>query len=131
MPPARVKPISARIHGILDYLSVAVLVLSGPLLRFEGRPAELTQTVAGSVLVYSAFTAYPPGFFHQVSLPIHRAIDIIVALAMIVSPWLLGFSDIAAARNFFVLFGAVSLIIVALTDFTEMPHSAGHRHPFT
>jgi len=45
------KPISPRLHGIIDYLSVPLLLAAGPLFQFGGRAAQITSTVAGAVLV--------------------------------------------------------------------------------
>ena len=109
------KPISPTLHGIIDYLTVPLLLAAGPLLHFDGRPAEITSTLAGAVLIYSLFTAYPPGLVKMITLPQHRVIDIVFAIAMIVSPFLLGFGG--SARLFFVVMGIFALVVVALTDF--------------
>jgi hypothetical protein len=109
------KPISPKLHGILDYLSVPLLLAAGPLIGFDGQPAEITATLAGVVLVYSLFTAYPLGLVKMIPFPMHRVIDIVLAAAMILSPFILKYDP--SARNFFVAGGMVSLIVVALTDF--------------
>ena len=110
------KPISAKVHGLIDYLTVPLLLVAGPLFGFEGQPAEITSTLAGVVLVYSLFTAYPLGFVKMISFPAHRVIDIVLGIAMLVSPFVLGYES--SARNFFVFMGIFSLIVVALTDFS-------------
>jgi hypothetical protein len=112
-----VKPISQNLHGIIDYLTVPLLLAAGPLFHFDGKPAEITSTLAGVVLIYSLFTAYPPGLVKMITLPQHRAIDIVFAVAMLVSPFALGFTG--SARMFFVAIGIFSLIVVALTDFRQ------------
>jgi len=110
------KPISPTLHGVIDYLTVPLLLAAGPLLHFNGRPAEITSTLAGVVLVYSLFTAYPPSLVKMITLPQHRVIDIVFAVALIVSPFVLGFAG--SARAFFIGMGALSLIVVSLTDFS-------------
>jgi hypothetical protein len=112
-----VKPISPKLHGIIDYLTVPLLLAAGPLFHFDRRPAEITSTLAGVVLIYSLFTAYPPGLVKMITLPQHRAIDIVFAVAMLVSPFALGFTG--SARIVFVAIGIFSLIVVALTDFRQ------------
>ena len=111
------KPISPKIHGVIDYLTVPLLLAAGPLFGFNGQPAEITSTLAGVVLVYSLFTAYPPGLVKMIPFPMHRVIDIVLGVALIVSPFVLRFTD-GRARNFFVAMGVLSLVIVALTDFS-------------
>jgi hypothetical protein len=111
------KPISPRIHGVIDYLSVPLLLAAGPLFGFEGKPAEITSTLAGVVLVYSLFTSYPLGLVKMIPFPMHRVIDIVFSGAMILSPFVLKYDQ--PARNFFVAMGILSLIVVALTDFSR------------
>ena len=111
------KPISPKVHGVIDYLTVPLLLAAGPLFGFEGQPAEITSTLAGVVLIYSLFTAYPLGFVKMIPFTMHRVIDIVFGVAMIVSPFVLGYD--AAARNVFVGIGVLSLVVVALTDFSS------------
>jgi hypothetical protein len=112
------KPITPKIHGIIDYLSVPVLLLAGPLFGFDALPAKITSTLAGVVLVYSAATAYPPGLVKLLSLNAHRVIDIILAIGLIAAPWLFHFEQ-PSARWFFVAMGLVSLLVVSMTDFSR------------
>ena len=111
------KPISPKIHGVIDYLTVPLLLAAGPLFGFEGPPAEITSTLAGVVLIYSLFTAYPLGLVKTIPFPMHRVIDIVFGVAMLVSPFVLGYDT--GARNFFVAMGVLSLVVVALTDFSR------------
>ena len=115
------KPISLRLHGIIDYLTVPLLLLAGPFLGFRDLAGQITSTLAGAVLVYAAGTAYPLGLVKLVPLAGHRAIDAILGIFMIAAPWLFGFVEVAPARNFFVAFGIFSLIVVVLTDWSEAP----------
>lgn len=111
------KPITPKLHGIIDYLTVPLLLAAGPLFGFDGRASEITSTLAGVVLIYSLFTAYPPGLVKMITLPQHRAIDIVFAVAMLLSPFVLHFTG--AARFFFAGIGIFSIVIVALTDFSR------------
>ena len=117
------KPVSPRLHGVIDYLTVPLLLAAGPLFRFGGRPAEITSTLAGVVLVYSLFTAYPLGLVKMIPFPLHRVIDIVLGAAMLTSPFILKYD--APARNFFVAMGVLALIVVALTDFSD--HARAHE----
>lgn len=110
------KPISPRIHGVIDYLTVSLLLTAGPLFGFRGQPAEVTSTLAGVVLVYSLFTNYPLGFVKMIPFGIHRIIDIVLGAALVLSPFVLRYDG--PTRNFFVAMGIASLVVVALTDFS-------------
>ncbi|HEX6573328.1 MAG TPA: hypothetical protein VF042_00035 [Gemmatimonadaceae bacterium] len=109
------KPISPTLHGVIDYLTVPVLLAAGPVFHFDGRPAEITSTLAGVVLVYSLFTAYRLGLVKMITLPMHRAIDIVFGVSMILAPFVLGFTG--SAKYFFVAMGIFGLLVVVLTDF--------------
>lgn len=110
-----VKLISPKVHGIIDYLSVPLLLAAGPLFRFGGLPAEITSTVAGIALVISAFTAYPLGLVKMIPFKIHLMIDIVVGLAFIAAPFILRFDDFSA-RWFFVGFGLVALSVAGVSS---------------
>jgi hypothetical protein len=114
------QPISPRIHGLIDYLSVPLLIAAGPLFHFAGHAAEITSTVAGVVLIYSAFTKYPPGVVKLIPLRVHRAIDVALALMFIIYPHIphLHASWDPSARIFFVGYGFLVLVVTALTDWT-------------
>ena len=106
------RPISQRLHSYIDLATVLLLLAAGPLLLFEGRPAEITSMLAGAVLVYSVFTWY----IRMISPKMHMVIDSAVAVVMILAPWRFGFVGTASARYFFFAFGLFSIIVAILTD---------------
>jgi hypothetical protein len=106
------KPVSPNVHRIIDFVAVLLLLAAGPLFGFKGQPGEITSTLAGVVLVYSVFT----WFVKLITLKVHLVIDAVLGLAMIFSPFWLGFSDLKPACIFFVGFGLFTLLIVLLTD---------------
>jgi hypothetical protein len=112
------KPVSPKVHGIIDYLTVPLLVAAGPLFGFDGLAARITSTLAGVMLIYSAATAYPPGVVKIVSLSAHRTIDRVLGLLIIATPWICGFADVYSAKIFFVVFGIAMLTVVSLTNFS-------------
>jgi len=109
------KPISPKVHRALDFLSVPLLLAAGPLFHFSGQPGELASTLAGVVLVYSVFT----WLVKMITLKVHLVIDAVLGLAMIFSPFWLGFSNIEPACYFFVAFGIFTLIVLLLTEPSE------------
>jgi hypothetical protein len=108
------KPISPKLHGIIDYLAVPLLLAAGPLFQFGGRAAQITSTVAGAVLVVSAFTNYPPGLVKMIPLKVHRMIDVALGLMFIVYPHVFRFPE-HSALAFFIGFGVLMLIVAMLT----------------
>ena len=110
------KPISPKFHGVLDYLSVLLLFAAGPVVGFDGLASQLTSTLAGVVLVYSAATSYPLGLVRLISFKSHLVLDAILAVGVILSPWIFGFSGDPKACYFFVVYGVFVLLVVALSD---------------
>ena len=106
------RPISPRVHRFIDFATVLLLLVAGPLFRFDGQPAEITSMLAGSVLVYSVFT----WFIRMISLRAHLIIDSAVAVVMLLAPWRFGFAGVPGARRFFFAFGMLSLMVAILTD---------------
>ena len=106
------RPISPSVHRFIDFATVLLLLAAGPLFQFDGRPAEITSTLAGAVLVYSVFTWW----IRMISPRMHVIIDSAVAVVMLFAPWRFGFIGIPAARNFFYAFAILSLTVAMLTD---------------
>jgi len=106
------RPISPGVHRVIDFATVLLLLAAGPLFHFDGPPAEITSTLAGAVLVYSAFTWW----IRMISLRMHLIIDSAIAVAMLFAPWRFGFTGIPVARNFFYAFAIFSLAVAMLTD---------------
>ena len=111
------KPISPKVHGILDYLMVPVFLLAPMLFGFDGLPATIARILAGVHLILTALTAMPLGLIKVIPFKVHGAIEVVVGLALIGLPWALGFAQVTAARNFFLGVGILILIVAMLTDF--------------
>lgn len=53
----------------------------------------------------------------MVPLKVHNVLDYIIAAVLLVAPWLFGFSDIPAARNFFLFAGIALGVYSAMTNY--------------
>lgn len=107
-------PLSPRIHGYIDYLAVGMLLLAPTLFNFSGLPAALCYALAVIQGGMSLLTAYPLGAAKIIPFPVHGTIEAITSVALVVVPFLLGFSEIRSARNFFIGSG-IALFLVWLT----------------
>jgi hypothetical protein len=104
-------------HGYLDYSAVALLLLAPAIFGFSAEAARASYILAGVQLTYSLLTAYPLGAVKMIPFVIHAAIEFVTAAVMIILPWMAGFNDDAAARNFFVAAGLGLMAVWALTDY--------------
>ena len=114
------KPISPKVHGVLDY-SVSILLIGLPaLLEIPYSHIEaIVPVVAGSLtILYSLFTDYTFGVIKVLPFRTHLTIDTIANIIFVASPWIFGFSD----RIFlpYVIIGLADLIIIALTNATHL-----------
>lgn len=110
-------PLSPRAHGFIDYGSVVFLVLAPMLFGFGGVPATLCYLFAGALLVLSLITAYPLGLAKVVPFTIHGGIEAVSTVFLLAAPFLFGFSDVPAARNFFLAAGVALGIVFLVTNY--------------
>lgn len=121
------KVLNPRTHGIIDYVLVALFALAPTLFGFEGTPQTLCYVLAVVHLSMSLLTAYPLGAMKLVPFPIHGALEAGVGVLLLVLPWLLGFSEVESARNFFLATGALVAVVVLLTDYKA--HELSEERP--
>jgi hypothetical protein len=122
------RVLNPRIHGYIDYLIVAVLALAPTLFGFGGIAAALCYILAVAQLGMSLITAYPLGAAKVIPFPVHGGIELAVGILALVSPWLFRFSDVPAARNFFLVAGVSVVLVWALTNYkaAELPSRPVH-----
>jgi hypothetical protein len=110
------KPISPRLHGVLDYTTSATVALAPRLLGFPRPARRLCDSLAASYTGVSAITDYPLSVKRVLPFKAHGAVEVAIGAALPAMPFLLGFSDHRAARNFCFGLTAVTAVVAALTD---------------
>ena len=119
------KPISARVHGVLDYAAAAAFLNAPMVFGFKHTTASvLAYWLCGIHLLLTGCTDFPPGAFRWIGFRTHGAIELLAGLFVLISPWIFGFGAQTAARNFFVVMGLIIVVIAALTDYSpgvELP----------
>ncbi|HLL54124.1 MAG TPA: hypothetical protein VK447_11280 [Myxococcaceae bacterium] len=121
------KFLNPRIHGYLDYVVVAALLLAPSIFGFSGAPAILCYVLAVAQFGMSILTAYPLGAVKLIPFTLHGGVELATAVLLLVSPWLFGFSDVPAARNFFLASAVVLGAVWAVTDYkaAQLPSATG------
>jgi hypothetical protein len=111
------KVLSPTVHGMLDYgLALLFLLLPGAL-DFPPPAAAASYAIGAVYIVASLITRYPLGLFKWLPFPVHGVIESLMAITWIALPWLMGFAEHAASRNWFVIAGVALLGVVALTNY--------------
>jgi len=118
-------PVPARVHGMLDYVLGAVLVLAPFVLGFDDDTATTVSVVAGvAELLVGATTAWGPGLVKLIPPAVHGIVDYVFTAALIVAPFVFGFDGDGTALAFFLVVGIGGLLLVAATRFVEDPAPA-------
>lgn len=111
------KFLDAKAHGIIDFVFIGALALAPTMLHMGGPPANLSYVLAGAVLGLVLLTKYQFGLLKVVPFTVHGLIELASSMALILSPWLLGFAMVAVARDFFVCMGVLLFVVWACTNY--------------
>lgn len=105
-----------RIHGYLDYLIGALLIVAPWLFGFAAGGAETwVPVILGvAVIVYSLLTDYELGVWRVIPMSTHLWLDALGGVFLAVSPWLFGFDDYVWAPHLI-----VGLLEIAVSIFTH------------
>lgn len=112
------KPITPRLHGVLDYLTSATVAAAPMLLKFPAPASRLAYGLAGSYTSLSAVTDYPLSAKRVVPFKGHGIAEVALGALIPALPWVLGFADDRKARNFFLGLTAVTAVVALLTDWS-------------
>jgi hypothetical protein len=108
--------IPTKLHGILDYVLSALLVLLPWIAGFTVyNGATWVMVILGiSGIIYSLVTRYEAGYLGLISMKTHLIFDAVVGLFLIASPWLLNFAQYVYLPH--VIAGVLVLIVTILTN---------------
>jgi hypothetical protein len=115
-------PIPPLVHGLLDYAFGALLIAAPFLFSFDDDAAKAVGVVAGVVvIVIAACTAWTAGLIKSIPPSAHAIFDLVIAIVLIASPFLFGFSDDGNATAVFLVAGVLDLLFAIATRFTPEP----------
>jgi hypothetical protein len=107
-------PISPRVHGTLDYLLAAALIAVPLAVDFHDDTATVLMLVLGGAATLLAIgTNWSTGIIRILPPVLHGVADI----ALIIAPFVLGFTDDTVATVLYVVIGAGGLGATLLTRF--------------
>src|SRR4051795_7555454 len=92
------RPITSRMHGMLDY-PVGILLVAAPwIFGFtDVNDAQTVAIVVGAViLLQSLITDYELSLANVLPLPAHLGLDVVAGVFLAASPWIFGFNDAGA-----------------------------------
>jgi hypothetical protein len=124
------RPISSRMHGMLDYPAAILLIASPWIFRFadEGGAARTIPIAIGVlVLLQSVVTDYEYSAADLVPLPVHLMMDVLAGLVLAASPWLFGFADEGTSAWLPHVLMGLGLLGSGLMTRGERETARGHR----
>lgn len=90
------RPITSRMHAMLDYPLAAVLIASPWIFGFddEGGAAVAVPVAIGAIaLLQSLITDWELSLADIIALPMHLRMDMLAGVVLAASPFVFGFSD--------------------------------------
>jgi len=119
------KVISAKTHGIIDYVHAGTNFLAGALLARRDRRAATGALLLGAgALANALMTDYPLGVFRLYSFETHRALDYSFASVSAGMPKLMGIES-GLAKSFFRMQGVGGTAVARLTNYRDR---SGAKH---
>src|ERR687888_545277 len=104
------------VHGVLDYPLAAVLIVLPLVLSFDDAAAKWIAFAFGiGAAVLAVGTAWPTGIVRIIPPLLHGYADVTVTVALIVLPFIVGFSDHTTALVFYLVVGAGGLAATLVT----------------
>ena len=91
------RSIGAVSHGILDYALAILLIIAPSVVHFGGRQAWWCYLFAGILVAIAILTQAK-----FLRLPVHGAVELVLACLLVVLPWVAGFERGVLSRNFYV-----------------------------
>lgn len=113
------RPISPRVHGMIDYGTSAAVAAAPAILDVPKTARHLFEGLATGYTGLSSLTDYPLSLKRLVPFKVHGAAELAIAVILPAMPWLLGFADDRAARNMCFGLSALTVVVSALTDWDQ------------
>jgi hypothetical protein len=111
------RVLSARIHGYLDFVLIAILVIGPFAVGLGGTPALIAWLLAAAHLIVTLATRFPMGVWRVIPFVVHGLIELAVAAFFAALPFTAGYSPGSPARRFYVTMAALVFLIWVLTDY--------------
>ena len=111
------KILSPRVHGYLDYMVVVAFALVPTLLDFSKTPATVSYILAAVHLTETVITRFPLGLFKILPFTVHGSIEFVMSFLLVAMPWIFGYANEAAARNYYIGAGIGLFVVWLITDY--------------
>jgi len=118
----KIRILTPRIHGLLDYAAAAGLIVFPFLLGFSGLSLWLSVAGGTGLIAYSLLTDYAFGVASIVPYKAHLGLDLAAAAAFVAAPFLFGFTGLVMVYYFVMAAGVTA--VVGLSQVEETARAA-------
>ena len=116
------------LHGLVEYAAGAFLIVAPFLFGYDNGLATGSSIVLGiAILCIAAASDSPAGLNRTIPVKAHVALDLVVVVLLVASPFLLGFSDEDVPTALFISLGVAHLLITIATRFLPSAEDADER----
>jgi hypothetical protein len=114
------RVLSARVHGVLDIVTVVLLVLGAIVSGLGGAPLAIALTLAAVHLLLTLLTDFPMGVVKRIPFFVHGIVELVVGIGLLLLPSFAGYGPGSPARRFYLAMGALILVVWALTAYRRV-----------
>jgi hypothetical protein len=119
----RQGPIPAFVHGLWEYVAGIALIAAPLVLGYDSGAATAASIVLGVLLIFlTATTSSSTSLVNQIPLPVHILLDYALAVVLIASPFVFGFSDESTPTVVFIAGGVLHLLLSIGTRYRKEDH---------
>jgi hypothetical protein len=112
------KIIHARLHGALDYLTVAFLLVSPWLFNMPSLVATITYCLAAIQLLLTVSTAYQLGIIKKIPFLLHGFIEFTLSFCLVFAALYLRSRGYTQGFEYFIYLAIVYMLVFNFTDFS-------------
>ena len=121
------------VHAAIEPIAAIVLIAAPWIFGFSDvSSAKISSIAVGVVMLLSgAMTRWRLAVVRVIPLRVHFMTDLLLGLALIVAPFILGFSSYGAATRFMVIAGVLELVTALATRWEPVDtyHRASRQTP--
>jgi VIT1/CCC1 family predicted Fe2+/Mn2+ transporter len=121
-PMLRQGPIPHFLHGLIEYLGGAALIVLPFVIGYDSGTAKAVSIVLGVLVIFiAAASDSPTGLSKSIPVAVHVLLDYTLVVLLIASPFLFGFSDETDPTAVFITIGVLHLLVSVATRFKKTP----------
>jgi hypothetical protein len=124
-------PIPLRLHALAEPFVAAFLIASPWIFGFDDiESCTIVSVVVGVIMLIAGMsTRWRYSVVKLIPLREHLMSDLLLGVALIVTPFIAGVSDRGDATRLMVIIGAFELVLAMSTKWDEREETAEHRRP--